>query len=107
MKYSVFLLLLKHTIDYDFLEEVKHLHNLILVKTAVARTTYGSIVKIKIYRHLKGVWERYSEHITRVKYEWDLHILQGTLHNYQTMLQFTCMTVFTQVVPVLIVNNLL
>ena len=72
----------------DFLEEVKHLHNLILVKTAVARTTYGSIVKIKIYRHLKGVWERYFEHITRVKYEWDLHILQGTLHNYQTMLQY-------------------
>ena len=72
----------------NFLEKVKHLHNLILVKTGVARTTYGSILKIKIYRHIKGVWERYSEHITRVKYEWDLHILQGTLHNYQTMLQY-------------------
>ena len=78
------------TITYidDFLDEVKHLHNIILIKSVVARTDYGAICKLKIYRKCKGVWERFSQHIIRVKCESDLHILQGTLHNYQTMLQY-------------------
>ena len=59
-----------------------------MVKTVVARTYYGAICKLKIYRRGKGVWERFSQHITRVKCESDLHILQGTLHNYETMLQY-------------------
>ena len=78
------------TITYidSFLDEVKHLHNVILVKTTVARTVYGSILKIKVYRNEKGVWARFSQHVIRVKKESDLHILQGTLHNYQTILQY-------------------
>ena len=80
----------RRTITYinDFLDEVKHLHKIILVKTVVARTYYRAICKLKIYRKCKGVWEQFSQHIIRVKCESDLHILQGTLHNYQTMLQY-------------------
>ena len=49
----------RQTITYidDFLDEVKHLHNIILVKSVVARTDYGAICKLKIYRKCKGVWE--------------------------------------------------
>ena len=78
------------TVSYvdDFLSELKHLHNHILVKTYLASVSYGSILKIKIYRRINGQWERFSNHITRVKSKIDLDILHGTLQNYQTMLQY-------------------
>ena len=78
------------TVTYieDFLGEVKHLHNIILVKTTICRTNYGSIFKLKVYRKVQGIWERFSQHLSRVKCETDLHVLQGTLHNYQTLLQY-------------------
>lgn len=80
----------RRTISYidDFLDELKHLHNHILVNTYVARTEYGSIVRIKIYRRMKGQWERFSNHVCRVKCQVDLDFLQGTLQHYQTLLQY-------------------
>ena len=61
----------RRTITYidHFLDEVKHLHNIILIKSVVARTDYRAICKLKIYRKCKGVWERFSQHIIRVKCE--------------------------------------
>ena len=49
---------------------------------------YGSILKIKIYRRIRGQWERFSNNIMRVKCETDLDILHGTLHHYQNILQY-------------------
>ena len=78
------------TISYmeDFLGEVKHLKNHIIVKCYSAKTGYGSILKIKVYRYVKGSWERYSHQVLRVKCETDLAILQGTFHHYQSVLQY-------------------
>ena len=59
----------------------------LILRTSVDVLLHAHVLEMQVCT-LKGVWERYSEHITRVKYEWDLHILQGTLHNYQTMLQY-------------------
>ena len=80
----------QRTITYiqDFLDELKHLHNHILVKTYIAKTYYGSIVRIKIYRRMKGQWERFSNHVCIVKRQVDLDILHGTLQHYQTVLQY-------------------
>ena len=80
----------QRTITYidDFLDELKHIHNHISVKIYVARTEYGSIVRIKIYWQMKGQWERFSNHVCRVKCQIDLDILHGTLQHYQTFLQY-------------------
>ena len=80
----------QRTITYiqDFLDELKHLHNHILVKTYIAKTYYGSIVRIKIYRRMKGQWEHFSNHVCIVKRQVDLDILHGTLQHYQTVLQY-------------------
>ena len=78
------------TIAYveDFLTETIHLKNRISVKCYVVKMTYGSILKIKVYRRVKGQWERYCDHITRVKCETDLAILHGVFHQYQYSLQY-------------------
>ena len=72
----------------DFLTETSHLKNRIQVKCYVVKMPYGSILKIKVYRRIKGQWERYCDHITRVKCETDLAILQGVFHQYQYSLQY-------------------
>ena len=78
------------TIGYaeDFLSETCHLKNRILVKCYVVKMPYGSILKIKVYRRIQGEWERYCEHITRVKCDTDLAIVQGVFHHYQSFLQY-------------------
>ena len=78
------------TINYidNFLDQVKHLHNIIRVKTTIVRTQYGAMYKVKIYRKIEGVWDRFSQHVGSVKCPTDLHILQGILYNYETMLQY-------------------
>ena len=74
------------TIAYveDFLTETIHLKNRISVKCYVVKMTYGSILKIKVYRRVN--W--YCDHITRVKCETDLAILHGVFHQYQYSLQY-------------------
>ena len=78
------------TIAYaeDFLDETIHLKNRISVKCYVLKMTYGSILKIKVYQRVKGQWERYCDHITRVKCETDLAILHGVFHQYRYSLQY-------------------
>ena len=80
----------RQTISYvdDFLKHLRHVHNNILVKTYQARTKYGAILRIKIYRRMQGQWKRYSNNIFRVKCQVDLDILHGTLQHYQTVLQY-------------------
>ena len=71
-----------------FLDDVRHIKNRLVVKTVIAHMEYGSIIKVKIYRYTSGDWERYSKHISRVKCELDLTILQSTLNHYVTILQY-------------------
>ena len=80
----------RQTISYvnDFLNDLRHLHNHILVKIYQARTKYGAILRIKIYRWIEGQGERYSNNLFRVKCQVDLDILHGTLQQYQTVLQY-------------------
>ena len=74
----------------DFLEEMHHLRNRLIVKCIVAKMDYGSILKIKVYRQIKGQWSRFSKHICRVKSELDIAILQSTLNHFQNTYQFMC-----------------
>ena len=73
----------------NFLDDVRHIKNRVLVKTVIARMAYGSVIKIKIYRNLGlGHWERYSKNILRVKSQMDLTVLHSTLNHYATILQY-------------------
>ena len=73
----------------NFLDDVRHIKNRVLVKTVIARMAYGSVIKIKIYWNLElGHWERYSKNILRVKSQMDLTVLHSTLNHYATILQY-------------------
>ena len=73
----------------NFLDDVRHIKNRVLVKTVIARMAYGSVIKIKIYWNLGlGHWERYSKNILRVKSQMDLTVLHSTLNHYATILQY-------------------
>ena len=75
----------------NFLDDVRHIKNRVLVKTVIARMAYGSVIKIKIYWNLRlGHWERYSKNILRVKSQMDLTVLHSTLIIMQQYFS-TCM----------------
>ena len=73
----------------NFLDDVRHIKNRVIVKTVTARMAYGSVIKIKIYQNLGlGHWERYCKNILRVKSQMDLTLLHSTLNHYATILQY-------------------
>ena len=71
----------------EFLEDLKHVNHKINVQTLVIRKDYGTLVRIKCKIYTHGSWEKYSTQIIRVRYPFDLCVLQATLHNYNTIIE--------------------